>query len=130
MEITYMPKPHEFQAKCRVSERGCKFEAKFVCLHCGKPLCENPKCHIDIPERLLKKEPPLLRKTGIHCPDCAQKYHPFYLPLLPLRTIWIRFREGWAEKFAADEMGDEAETSGVEDAEAPGESEDEAEEKS
>jgi len=57
---------------CQVRNPGCIGTAKFICHHCGKPLCS--RCDMEMVDTQFAR--PSWRKRypkAHHCPDC---FHP------------------------------------------------------
>lgn len=107
----------KFTAKCLVSAEGCLFKVKYVCMHCGKPLCGGPKCSVRIKEHIFRKLPDEVPKEGIHCPHCADKYHPFYMYFKPFRDIRAGIVKGWKDKFGTQPAKESAEKTGEDESE-------------
>lgn len=93
-----MAESFKFASKCSVAGKGCRYDIVYICMHCGRPLCDGPYCHIKIKEPVFRKLPKDVDKVGIHCPDCAKKLHPFYFIFKPFRMLGMSIQKGWKEK--------------------------------
>ncbi|MBN1347829.1 hypothetical protein JXJ21_00315 [candidate division KSB1 bacterium] len=118
-----MADEHVFKAKCLTKGKGCQIDAKYICMHCGRPVCASRKCHVMIYERRMfsKIEIPKENKAAVHCIECVKLYHPFYLFFKPFSDFFAHIGRASKEKFGSvapeEDEEDESETDEPETAE-------------
>jgi len=111
-----MATPPELASRCRVAGKDCKHEIKYICMHCGKPVCDGPNCHIKIKDPLFQKLPDDVDKEAIHCPECA-KMHQKAVIIRYFESMGKRIQKGLKEKTVQRIKKEASETEAAEEGE-------------